>query len=51
MGTRHIIDVKLNGELKVHQYGQWDGYPEEHPWQIFEFKPELYHDCEVVCSH
>jgi hypothetical protein len=26
MGTRHLIEVKLDGELKVAQYGQWDGY-------------------------
>lgn len=28
MGTRHLIKVIDNkGELKVAQYGQWDGYP------------------------
>ena len=27
MGTRHLIEVKSGGELKVAQYGQWDGYP------------------------
>jgi hypothetical protein len=26
MGTRHLIEVKIDGELKVAQYGQWDGY-------------------------
>jgi endonuclease I len=27
VGTRHLIEVKLDGELKIAQYGQWDGYP------------------------
>lgn len=27
MGTRNLIEVKLDGVLKVAQYGQWDGYP------------------------
>lgn len=26
MGTRHIVEVKQDDELKVSQYGQWDGY-------------------------
>lgn len=28
MGTRNLTMVVLNGETKVAQYGQWDGYPE-----------------------
>lgn len=28
MGTRHLIAVKVDGDYKVAQYGQWDGYPE-----------------------
>lgn len=28
MGTRHLIKVKYKGEIKVSQYGQWDGYPD-----------------------
>ena len=27
MGTRNLTAVILNGEFKVAQYGQWDGYP------------------------
>jgi hypothetical protein len=27
MGTRHLIAIMANGEYKVAQYGQWDGYP------------------------
>lgn len=27
MGTRHLIAVQVDGEYKVAQYGQWDGYP------------------------
>ena len=28
MGTRNLTCVFYNGEYKVAQYGQWDGYPE-----------------------
>jgi len=28
MGTRHLICVVKDGNWKVAQYGQWDGYPE-----------------------
>lgn len=28
METRHLIEVKIDGELKIAQYGQWDGFIE-----------------------
>lgn len=28
MGTRHLVAVQIDGEYKVAQYGQWDGYPD-----------------------
>lgn len=27
MGTRHLIIVRVDDEIKVAQYGQWDGHP------------------------
>lgn len=27
MGTRHLVMIVLNDQMKVAQYGQWDGYP------------------------
>lgn len=27
MGTRHLVCVVVDGQYKVAQYGQWDGYP------------------------
>lgn len=28
MGTRNLTVVRIDGEYKVAQYGQWDGYPD-----------------------
>lgn len=37
MGTRHKIKVIYNGELKVNQYGQWDGYPTGQGADVLKF--------------
>jgi len=37
MGTRHQIEVIAKKELRVAQYGQWDGYPTGQGEDIAEF--------------
>jgi hypothetical protein len=37
MGTRHLIAVVIDGEYKIAQYGQWDGYFEGQGSDILEF--------------
>ncbi len=37
MGTRHLTCVVKDGEFKVAQYGQWDGYPTGQGKTIVEF--------------
>lgn len=37
MGTRHLIAVQADGEYKVAQYGQWDGYPSGQGAEILKF--------------
>lgn len=37
MGTRNLTAVQLDGEYKVAQYGQWDGYPSGQGATVLEF--------------
>ena len=37
MGTRNLTIVYMNGQYKVAQYGQWDGYPEGQGLTCLEF--------------
>lgn len=37
MGTRNLIAVQHNGEYKVAQYGQWDGYPSGQGVSVLDF--------------
>lgn len=37
MGTRHLIAVQLDGEYKIAQYGQWDGYPSGQGLNVLNF--------------
>lgn len=41
MGTRHLIAVMQDGEYKVAQYGQWDGYPAGQGTRILKFLKHL----------
>ena len=41
MGTRHLTIVKQEGEIKVAQYGQWDGYPDGAGTDIVNFLHEI----------
>ena len=37
MGTRNMTFVVLGGDIKVAQYGQWDGYPSGQGFTILDF--------------
>jgi hypothetical protein len=40
MGTRHLITIVKDGEFKLAQYGQWDGYPSGQGAIILKFLGE-----------
>ncbi len=40
MGTRHLITIVKDGEFKLAQYGQWDGYPSGQGADILKFLTE-----------
>ena len=40
MGTRNLTCVVLDGEYKIAQYGQWDGYPSGQGIRILRFITE-----------
>ena len=44
MGTRHLVAVMIDGEYKVAQYGQWDGYPSGHGVTALEFLRDMDRD-------
>lgn len=37
MGTRHLVAVQIDGDYKVAQYGQWDGYPDGQGVRVLDF--------------
>lgn len=37
MGTRHLTAVVLDGQFRIAQYGQWDGYPSGQGKTALEF--------------
>lgn len=49
MGTRHLIAVVLDGEYKVAQYGQWDGYLTGQGNAILKFLGQLGGDDNLAC--
>lgn len=40
MGTRNLTAVMIDGEYKIAQYGQWDGYPSGQGVTALEFLHE-----------
>ena len=45
MGTRNLTMIYSNGEYKVAQYGQWDGYPEGLGVKLLNYLSQIRIDC------
>lgn len=41
MGTRHLIAVQLDGQYRIAQYGQWDGYPSGQGETVLRFLDQM----------
>ena len=50
MGTRHLTIVKHEEEIKVAQYGQWDGNPEVTGIDILNFVYNLYSKESILAN-
>ena len=53
MGTRHLIAVHVDGQYKIAQYGQWDGYPDTQGVRVLKFlrgmdKPAFIEKCRAL---
>lgn len=48
MGTRNLTAVMVDGEYKVAQYGQWDGYPNGIGVEILAFLHEITKDASSL---
>ena len=52
MGTRHLICAVIDGEMKLAQYGQWDGYPSVQGQAVVDFLKKLNGDeMETLSKH
>lgn len=41
MGTRHLIAAVIDGDFKLAQYGQWDGYPDGQGADVLTFVRDM----------
>jgi len=48
MGTRHLIAVKVEGQYRVAQYGQWDGYPEGQGVSVLAFLKQMHRESFIA---